>query len=114
MEPGPGRVRFAHALVCDTLYEDVPRLRRARLHAGALDALARIHPDDAVPLGHHALAAGGAVRPDRALDLVEAAARSAATFGGHREAARFLGAALELPVRPGRRWTGRLTLRSRW
>lgn len=96
VEPGPGRVRFSHALVCDTLYEDVPRLRRTRLHAAALDALGRAHPDDAVALGHHALAAGTAVAPDRALDLVEAAARTAARFGGHREAARFLGAALEL------------------
>ncbi|WP_207908860.1 AfsR/SARP family transcriptional regulator [Pseudonocardia endophytica] len=111
LEPGPGRIRFSHALVCDTLYEDVPRLRRARLHAAALDALVRVHPDDAVPLGHHALAAGTAVAPDLALDLVEAAGHSAAAFGGHREAARFLGAAVGLAGPAGASLDRELSLR---
>ncbi|MGB3481549.1 MAG: BTAD domain-containing putative transcriptional regulator, partial [Mycobacterium sp.] len=38
-EPGPGQVRFTHALVRDTLYEDTPALRRARWHSAALAQL---------------------------------------------------------------------------
>lgn len=111
VEPGPGRVRFSHALVCDTLYEDVPKLRRARLHAAALEALERIRPDDVVPLGHHALAAGTAVDPARALDRVEAAARSAAGFGAHREAVRFSDAAVDLAGPAGASRDREITLR---
>ncbi|MFB9743817.1 BTAD domain-containing putative transcriptional regulator, partial [Pseudonocardia sulfidoxydans] len=37
-EPDPASVRFAHVLVRDTLYEDMPRLRRTRAHAAALAA----------------------------------------------------------------------------
>uniref|UniRef100_UPI001BDC22B9 BTAD domain-containing putative transcriptional regulator n=1 Tax=Pseudonocardia lacus TaxID=2835865 RepID=UPI001BDC22B9 len=66
-EPRAGWVRFAHALVRDTLYGDVPRLRRTRLHAAALGALLATGPDDHAALAHHALAAGPAVPPAAAL-----------------------------------------------
>ena len=74
LEPGPGRLRFSHDLVRDTLYGDIPQLRRARLHAAAHAILTRRRPDDPVPLAHHALAAGSAVEPGRALAAVRAAA----------------------------------------
>src|SRR6185437_7801204 len=32
-EPGPGRVRFVHALVRDTVYADLTQLRLTRMHA---------------------------------------------------------------------------------
>ncbi|WP_298795500.1 hypothetical protein [Pseudonocardia sp. 73-21] len=96
IEPAPGRVRFAHALVCDTLYDEIPRLRRTRLHAAALDALAAVRPDDHAVLAHHALAAGTAVRPARAVEHGVAAARAADRFGAHREAARLWGAVIDL------------------
>ncbi|MEQ3553123.1 BTAD domain-containing putative transcriptional regulator [Pseudonocardia nematodicida] len=96
VEPGPGRLRFSHALVRDTLYADLPQLHRGRLHAAALEILGRRRPDDPVPLAHHALAAGPAVEPARALDLATDAARATAAFGAHREAARLLGRAVDL------------------
>jgi hypothetical protein len=52
-EPGPGRVRFAHALVRDTLYGDLSHLRRARMHARIAAALSRLRPDDLPALAHH-------------------------------------------------------------
>lgn len=94
VEPEPGGVRFAHALVRDTLYADVPRLRRNRLHAAALDALAATA--DVTTLAHHALAAGPAVPPSRTLPLTTAAARASSRFGSFREAARLWGAAVDL------------------
>ena len=38
-EPAAGRIRFAHALVRDTLYESLSRLRRSRIHARAAQAI---------------------------------------------------------------------------
>src|SRR6266496_1278939 len=39
VEPAPGRVRFAHALVRDTLLADVSGVRRSRMHARVAGAL---------------------------------------------------------------------------
>ncbi|OLL96546.1 putative transcriptional regulator [Pseudonocardia sp. Ae406_Ps2] len=111
LEPEPGRLRFSHDLVRDTLYGDIPHLRRARLHAAAHAILSRRRPDDPVPLAHHALAAGSAVAPDRALAAVRAAAAAAAGFGSHREAARFHGHAVELAGRVGTGVDDELALR---
>jgi hypothetical protein len=95
-EPRAGWVRFAHALVRDTLYGDVPRLRRTRMHAAALAALTAAHPDDHAALAHHALAAGPAVAPAEALRHAADGAAAARRFGSFREAARLSGAAIEL------------------
>ncbi|TYB45864.1 AAA family ATPase [Nonomuraea sp. PA05] len=50
-EPGPGRVRFVHALVRDTLIADVSRLRATRMHARIAAALEGT--DDIAALAHH-------------------------------------------------------------
>jgi hypothetical protein len=50
-EPAPGRVRFAHVLARDTLYGDLPRLRRGRLHARVAAAVEELHPEDFPALG---------------------------------------------------------------
>ncbi|WP_026411334.1 AfsR/SARP family transcriptional regulator [Actinomadura oligospora] len=55
-EPGPGRVRFVHALVRDTLVADVSRLRATRMHARIADALEGT--DDIAALAHHYARAG--------------------------------------------------------
>lgn len=54
-EVGPGRFRFAHALVRDTLYQDLSRSRRARWHAAVAEALERSRPGDVEALAHHLL-----------------------------------------------------------
>ncbi|WP_194817264.1 BTAD domain-containing putative transcriptional regulator [Nocardia sp. XZ_19_385] len=50
-EPGPGRVRFVHALVRDTLITDVSRLRITRMHARIAAALEG--SGDVAALAHH-------------------------------------------------------------
>ncbi|MGW2156745.1 BTAD domain-containing putative transcriptional regulator [Nonomuraea sp. NPDC001699] len=55
-EPGPGRVRFVHALVRDTLVADVSRLRAARMHARIAAALEGT--GDVAALAHHYARAG--------------------------------------------------------
>ena len=57
-EPGPGRIRFAHALVRDTLYQSLSRLRRSRLHARAAETIERHSPGQVAALAHHYAAAG--------------------------------------------------------
>lgn len=55
-EPGPGRVRFVHALVRDTLVADVSRLRTTRMHARIAAALEGT--GDVAALAHHYARAG--------------------------------------------------------
>ncbi|WP_308287010.1 BTAD domain-containing putative transcriptional regulator [Actinomadura parmotrematis] len=93
-EPAPGRVRFAHVLVRDALYEDIPRLRRGRLHGRVLAALERLRPGDATALGHHALASASTATARRAAEYAAGAAARAAALYAHREAAALLEGAL--------------------
>lgn len=58
----PGRYRFAHALVRETLLDTLSGIRRARLHARVAAALPALHGVDALA-HHHCLA----VPPDVAL-----------------------------------------------
>ncbi|WP_328404525.1 ATP-binding protein [Nocardia sp. NBC_00403] len=55
-EPGPGRVRFVHALVRDTLVTDVSRVRTTRMHARIAAALEGT--SDVAALAHHYARAG--------------------------------------------------------
>ncbi|MEU8151473.1 BTAD domain-containing putative transcriptional regulator [Nonomuraea sp. NPDC048901] len=55
-EPGPGRVRFVHALVRDTLIAGVSRLRASRMHARIAAALEAT--GDIPALAHHYARAG--------------------------------------------------------
>ena len=56
----PGRLRFAHVLIRDTLYEGLTGMRRARLHRRALEVLEGLHGEDSGSevsrLVHHAIA----------------------------------------------------------
>ncbi|MGY1813900.1 BTAD domain-containing putative transcriptional regulator [Blastococcus sp. SYSU D00820] len=60
VEPGPGRLRFVHALVRDTLYDDLSSLRATRLHGRVAQALEELRPHDVTALAHHSEAAGPA------------------------------------------------------
>ncbi|MEU6415047.1 BTAD domain-containing putative transcriptional regulator [Microbispora sp. NPDC046933] len=93
-EPRPGRVRFAHVLVRETLYEDIPRLRRTRMHGKVLAALERVRPGDVGALGHHALAAATTATARTAAEYAARAAGQATALYAHREAAALLEGAL--------------------
>ncbi|KRD14126.1 transcriptional regulator [Mycobacterium sp. Root265] len=87
-EPAPGRIRFAHNLIRDTLYEDTSVLRRSRLHAAALDLLRASGHGDAASLAYHAVAAATTETAAEAAGFAMKAAREADGVGAPVEAAR--------------------------
>jgi DNA-binding SARP family transcriptional activator len=92
LERGPGRFQFAHALVRDTLYQDISLSRRAIAHAEIGSAIERVRPDDVSALAHHFLLAGS----PRALGYARAAAEQAERVFAPHEAARLWAAALSV------------------
>ena len=96
-EPAPGRLRFAHSLVRDTLYEDISKLRRSRLHGAALELLsAPGRSVDPAALAHHAVASATAETALAAADFATVAAREADSVGAYTEAARQWRAAVQM------------------
>ena len=99
--PGsPGRVRFAHALIRDVLYDEVTPARRLRLHRQAGEALEAVYSDDLEPhlaeLVPHFVMAAPVIGPDKAIDYARRAADRAATQLAYEEAARLYEMALAL------------------
>ncbi|MFC5057498.1 BTAD domain-containing putative transcriptional regulator [Saccharothrix xinjiangensis] len=94
VERGPGRFRFAHALVRDTLYQDVSGSRRARWHADTGEVLERLRPDAVDALAHHFLLAESPGTDARAAHYARAAAERAERHRAPHEAARLWRAAL--------------------
>jgi predicted ATPase len=105
----PGRFRFTHTLLRETLYEDLPSLARARLHLRAGEALeARYRPQPLVPtrqplpipgahlaeLAHHFAAALPAGDAARALAYSEGAGAHALSLLAFAEAERHFERAL--------------------
>ena len=98
--PGsPGRLRFAHALIRDTLYDDVTPARRLQLHQRAGEALevayaAHLEPHLA-ELAHHFFIAAPAGSAPKAVEYARAAADRAVRLFAYEEAVRLYGMALE-------------------
>lgn len=100
----PGRFRFTHVLVRDTIAGALNSLRQARLHGQLADALEELHghdPEALSEVAYHAVEARSAVGVERALAALRtasAAATAAGAFAGaeamHR---RRLALAEELP-----------------
>ena len=76
-EPGPGRVRFVHALVRDTVYADLTQLRLTRMHARVGAAIRRLRPGDVSALAHHYLRAASADSAEAAVGYAIKAAERA-------------------------------------
>jgi DNA-binding SARP family transcriptional activator len=116
-EPVPGTVRFVHALVRDTVYTDLPPMRRIRMHARVAEALARLRPDDAPALAHHYARAGSADTAALAVRYAVAAADLAERRYAHDSAVALLGQALDcherVPAGPGDRDAERIDLLGR-
>lgn len=94
-----GRLRFAHALIRDTLYEGLPAGRRLRLHREIGDALETLYAGNLEPhlaeLAHHYFAAAPAGDPDPAIDYARRAGDNAAGLLAYEEAARLYEMAFE-------------------
>jgi DNA-binding SARP family transcriptional activator len=90
-----GRLRFAHVLIRDTLYEGLPSVRRVRLHRRVVDALEARYAGDPGPalaeLAHHAVAGHDLVK---GLSYAWRAADRALALFAWEEAARLYDAAL--------------------
>ncbi|MEU8796841.1 BTAD domain-containing putative transcriptional regulator [Spirillospora sp. NPDC048819] len=84
-EPAPGRMRFAHALVRDTLYDGISRARRTRLHGRVAAALERHTPDEVAAIAHHYFESGA--DPAKAVRYARLAAEAAEARFAHRLAA---------------------------
>ncbi|MGI5415893.1 BTAD domain-containing putative transcriptional regulator [Actinomadura luteofluorescens] len=84
-EPAPGRIRFAHALVRDTLYAGVSRARRTRVHGRVAAALERHLPGEVAAIAHHYLESG--TDPDKAVRYARRAAAAAEARFAHGAAA---------------------------
>ncbi|MGW6426297.1 BTAD domain-containing putative transcriptional regulator [Nocardia sp. NPDC055053] len=121
---GTDRITFAHALIRDAVYGDIPALRRARLHWSALELLERrtgttiadVHQSadhrtarlesgtgtvDLDAMAHHAIAGAGTANAGRALRYVLAAARRRTARRAHQDAEPLWRSALELHTRAG-------------
>ncbi|MFD9958300.1 BTAD domain-containing putative transcriptional regulator [Amycolatopsis sp. NPDC058986] len=94
-------IRFSHALVRDTLYEDISRPRRARWHAAVGETLERLRPNDFDALARHFLRADGRSAAARAARYARTAAEQAERRFAPHEAARLWRDAVEAHDRSG-------------
>jgi DNA-binding SARP family transcriptional activator len=98
--PGsPGRLRFAHALIRDALYDDLTPVRRVQLHRRAGEALevayaAHLEPHLA-ELAHHFFIAAPAGSAPKAVEHARAAGDRAVRLFAYEEAVRLYGMALD-------------------
>jgi tetratricopeptide (TPR) repeat protein len=95
---GPGRLRFTHALIRDTLYESIPAGQRVRLHQQAGEALETLYSQDLGPhlaeLAHHFFEAAAGGQAGKAVSYAEWAGQRAMTLLAYEEAARLFRMAL--------------------
>jgi DNA-binding SARP family transcriptional activator len=94
-----GRYRFAHALVRETIYEDISRARRARLHARVVDALVAVRgPEPAPPaeMAYHCWQAAPVIGAGRALPYLLRAGEQAVAQLAYEAAEQQFERALEL------------------
>ncbi|MFD4599563.1 BTAD domain-containing putative transcriptional regulator [Streptomyces sp. NPDC058464] len=94
-EPGPGRVRFVHALVRDTVYADLSGARRSRLHAGVARLLRHHHPAELAALAHHFARSGSAADAPLAVDYALRAAEAAERRYAHDVAVTLIQQAID-------------------
>src|SRR2546425_3834690 len=95
----PGRYRFAHALIRETIYEELGAAERARLHGRIGEVLEALHQMDPTPqlatLAHHFLEAVPAGAAEKAIAYSTRAARYAEASLAYEDAAVLFERALE-------------------
>jgi class 3 adenylate cyclase len=95
----PARLRFAHALIRDTLYGELGGPRRLRLHREVGEALEALYADDRTPhlaeLAYHYLVAAHSGDTTKAVEYARAAGDRAVALFAYEEAIRVYGMALD-------------------
>jgi DNA-binding CsgD family transcriptional regulator/tetratricopeptide (TPR) repeat protein len=90
----PGRFQFSHALMRDTLYDDLMPADRVRLHRAVGEALETMYADDrdahVAELAHHFCEAAPGGDISKAVDYAIAAGRRAVALLAYEEAVRLL------------------------
>jgi len=87
----PGRMRFAHVLIRDVMYEGMTAARRMELHLRAGEALEAVYADKEphlAELAHHFFFATPAGEADKAIGYTRGAADRAVSLLAYEEAAR--------------------------
>jgi DNA-binding SARP family transcriptional activator len=96
---GRGGLRFSHALIRDSLYGELGRKERLRLHQRAAEALELVYGHEREPhlaeLAHHYLEAAPGGEVDQAIEYARQAADRAAALLAYEEAARLYEMALD-------------------
>ena len=96
---GRGGLRFSHALIRDSLYGELARKERVRLHRRAAEALEAVYGHEREPhlaeLAHHFLEAAPNGEVDKAIAYARQAADHAAALLAYEEAARLYEMALD-------------------
>jgi DNA-binding SARP family transcriptional activator len=98
--PGaPGRLRFAHALIRETLYDQLTTPRRVQLHRRAGEALEALYAADPEPhlaeLAYHFFEAAPGGDRDKAVGYTTRAGERAVALLAYEEGARFYELALQ-------------------
>ncbi|SFB43888.1 DNA-binding transcriptional activator of the SARP family [Amycolatopsis marina] len=88
VEQNADRLTFAHALVYETLYREVPRARRTRWHATIAEILEKVRPGDVEAIAEHNLRAEGRADATRTAHYTRAAAERAEQRFAPHDAAR--------------------------
>ena len=88
----PGRYSFAHALVRETLYEELTATRRVRLHRRTVSVLEELAAGDedrfVSELAYHYLEAAQVTEVDKAIDYARRAAKRAVSLIAYEEGVR--------------------------
>jgi DNA-binding SARP family transcriptional activator len=96
----PGRLRFAHVLIRDTLYDDLTPGRRVQLHRRIGDALEELYADNLEPhlaeLAHHFYESARPTLAEKALAYARRAAERSLALLAYEEAARLFVVALRV------------------
>jgi DNA-binding SARP family transcriptional activator len=114
--PGsPGRLRFAHALIRDALYEELTGARRIALHRLAAEALESLYAADRGPhlaeLAHHFFLAAPSGEAGKAAEYARRAGDRALALLAYEEAGRLYALGLDaLELAPPPRETTRCDL----
>jgi DNA-binding SARP family transcriptional activator len=100
MPSQPGRMRFAHVLIRDTIYDDLTPGRRVQLHRRVGDALEDLYADNLEPhlaeLAHHFYESARPAVAEKALAYARRAAERSLRLLAYEEAARLFGVAIRV------------------